>query len=133
MYPLTAQANPPSILIDKTFRALPHPSYYETGNTLLWLKLIIGNSEYYNYFFILLIAAIASIFTLISLIVAPIYIYRNNKIIFYLTTLCILYFLLITGPVLSPKYIFPILPCIFLYQGITVFKIINFLSGRLKS
>ena len=123
----------PSILIDKTFRALPHPSYYETGNTLLWLKLIIGNSEYYKYFFILLIASITSIFTLISLIVAPIYIYKDNKVIFYLTTLCILYFLLVTGPVLSPKYIFPILPCIFLYQGITLFKIINLLSRRIKS
>ena len=36
----------PSILLDKGLRSLPHPSYYETGNILLWLKLIFGNSEY---------------------------------------------------------------------------------------
>ena len=122
----------PSILIDKTLRTLPHPSYYETGNALLWLKLIISNSEYYNYFFILLIASFSSIFTIVSLIVAPVYIYRVDKTIFYLTSLCVLYFLIITGPVLSPKYIFPILPCIFLYQGITLFKIADLLSRRFK-
>ena len=39
----------PSILLDKSLRSLPHPSYYETGNILLWLKLIFNNSEYYKY------------------------------------------------------------------------------------
>ena len=39
----------PSILLDKNLRSLPHPSYYETGNILLWLKLIFSNSEYYKY------------------------------------------------------------------------------------
>ena len=122
----------PSILIDKTFRTLPHPSYYETGNILLWLKLIINNSEYHNYFFILCMASISSIFTIFSLIIGPIYIYKADKVIFYLTTLCILYFLLITGPVLSPKYILPVLPCIFLYQGITIFQIFKLLGRRIK-
>ena len=42
----------------------------------------------------------------------------------------VLYFLLITGPVLSPKYIFPILPCLFLYQGITLFKFVDFFKKQ---
>tara|TARA_E500000178_G_scaffold269730_1_gene267620 strand:+ start:201 stop:1538 length:1338 start_codon:yes stop_codon:yes gene_type:complete len=122
----------PSILIDKSLRVLPHPSYYETGNILAWLKLIYSNSEYHKYLIYILIASISSIFTIISLIIGPLFIFRNQRIIFYITTLYILYFLLITGPVLSPKYILPILPCIFLYQGITLFKIISFLENFKK-
>mgnify|MGYP007000434948 len=38
----------PSILIDKSLRVLPHPSYYETGNILAWLKLIYSNPEYHK-------------------------------------------------------------------------------------
>ena len=122
----------PSILIDKSLRVLPHPSYYETGNILAWLKLIYSNPEYHKYLIYILIASISSIFTIISLIIGPLFIFRNQRIIFYITTLYILYFLLITGPVLSPKYILPILPCIFLYQGITLFKIISFLENFKK-
>ena len=54
----------PSILLDKNLRSLPHPSYYETGNILLWLKLIFSNSEYYKYLIILSIASISCIFTI---------------------------------------------------------------------
>ena len=120
----------PSILLDKSFRSLPHPSYYETGNILLWLKLILSNSEYYKYLTIFSIASFTSIFTLVSSIVGSVYIFRTNRMIFVLTALYVLYFLLITGPVLSPKYIFPILPCLFLYQGITLFKLVDFFKKQ---
>ena len=120
----------PSILLDKSLRSLPHPSFYETGNFLLWLKLIFSNSEYYKYLTILLIASFSSIFTVVSFIVGSVYIFKNNRMIFILTTLYVLYFLLITGPVLSPKYIFPILPCLFFYQGITLFKLFNFFKRQ---
>ncbi len=116
----------PSILLDKSVRSLPHPSFYETGNSLLWVKLLIGNQEYYTYLIVISIASISCLFSIISLIVGPLYFFKNDKIIFYLTILYILYFAILTGPVLSPKYIFPILPCIFLYQGITFYQIINF-------
>ena len=122
----------PSILIDKNLRSLPHPSYYETGNMSLWLKLILNNSEYHRYLFVLFLASISSFFTLASLIIGPIYVYRNNIMLFYFTILYISYFLIITGPVLSPKYIFPILPSIFLFQGITFFKIINLFMRKKK-
>tara|TARA_X000000950_G_scaffold289390_1_gene412774 strand:- start:4582 stop:5943 length:1362 start_codon:yes stop_codon:yes gene_type:complete len=118
----------PSILIDKNLRSLPHPSFYETGKVSLWVKLLFSNKEYFNYLLIISLASITCLFTLISLILGPIYFYKNHKIIFYLSILYILYFSIITGPVLSPKYIFPILPCIFLYQAITFCKIVNFLK-----
>lgn len=125
----------PSILLDKHLRSLPHPSYYETGNVLVWLKLIFDDSKYYKYLIIILIASFSSIFTIISFIVGSVYIFKTNRMIFVLTTLYVLYFLLITGPLLSPKYIFPILPCLFFYQGITLYKLIYFfknLIGNLR-
>ena len=122
----------PSILLDKTLRGLPHPSYYETGNILLWIKLIFSNAEYHKYLFVLFLSSISSLFTLASLIIGPMHVYRNNLTIFYITILYMSYFLIITGPVLSPKYIFPILPCIFLFQGITFFKIIHLFKSKLK-
>ena len=122
----------PSILLDKSLRSLPHPSYYETGNILLWLKLIFSNSEYYKYLIIFSIASFSSIFTLVAFIVGSVYFFRTNRMIFFLTTLYVLYFLLVTGPVLSPKYIFPILPCLFLYQGVTLFKLVNFFKKQVK-
>jgi hypothetical protein len=122
----------PSILLDKGLRSLPHPSYYETGNILLWLKLIFGDSEYYKYLIIFSIACFSSIFTVISFIVGSVYIFKTNRMIFVLTTLYVLYFLLITGPLLSPKYIFPILPCLFFYQGITLSKLVFFFKNLKK-
>ena len=116
----------PSILIDKNLRSLPHPSFYETGNVASWIRLLLSNKEYFNYLLIISLASITCLFTITSLILGPIYFYKNDKIIFYLSILYILYFSIITGPVLSPKYIFPILPCIFLYQAITFCKIVNF-------
>ena len=122
----------PSILLDKHLRSLPHPSYYETGSVLLWLKLIFGDSKYYKYLIIILIASFSSIFTIISFIVGSVYIFKTNRMIFVLTTLYVLYFLLITGPLLSPKYIFPILPCLFFYQGITLSKLVFFFKNLKK-
>ncbi len=118
----------PSIFLNKDLRALPHPSFYETGNLLEWLRLLATKSEYFNYFIIIILSSITSLFTIASLIIGPLFIFKENKVLFFLTLLYLLYFLLITGPVLSPKYIFPILPCIFLYQGITIYKI----SDKLK-
>ena len=112
----------PSIFLNKNLRALPHPSFYETGNLLEWLRLISTKSEYFNYFLIIMVSSITSLFAIASLIIGPLSILKENKQLFFLTLLYIFYFLLVTGPVLSPKYIFPILPCIFLYQGIILHK-----------
>ena len=122
----------PSILLDKGLRSLPHPSYYETGNILLWLKLIFSDAEYYKYLIIFSIASFSSVFTVISFFVGSIHIFKTNRMIFVLTTLYVLYFLLITGPLLSPKYIFPILPCLFFYQGITLSKLFYFFKNLNK-
>ena len=120
----------PSVLIDKNFRSLPHPSFYETGNLLLWLKIMLDNSQYHKYLFFSAFASITSIFTVICLIIGPYFIFKENKTIFILTILYTFYFLVITGPVVSPKYIFPILPCMFLFQGITLYKLQSILIKK---
>ena len=113
----------PSFLLDKKLRNLPHPSFYEISNPLIWLKTLYNDSKYHKYLFFLLMSSISSLFSIFSIILGNILLYRKDKIVFSLCLLYMAYFLLITGPVLSPKYIFPILPCIFLYQGITLLKI----------
>ena len=113
----------PSILLDKKLRNLPHPSYYEVANPIKWILSLASDKKYYNYLLVISLASITSIFSILSIIIGPVLLYKENKHISYLCLLYVLYFMIITGPVLSPKYIVPILPCIFLYQVFTLVKI----------
>ncbi|MDA9655127.1 hypothetical protein N9T15_01590, partial [Pelagibacteraceae bacterium] len=113
----------PSILLDKKLRNLPHPSYYEVSNPIKWILIMASEKKYYNYLLIILFASITSVFSILSFIIGPILLYKENKYISYLCLFYVLYFMILTGPVLSPKYTFPILPCIFLYQAFTLVKI----------
>lgn len=113
----------PSVVLDKKLRNLPHPSYYEVSNPIKWLQSLASDKKYYNYLLIISLASITSIFSIFSLIIGPVLLYKENKYVSYFCLLYVLYFMIITGPVLSPKYIFPILPCIFLYQAVTLVKI----------
>jgi hypothetical protein len=113
----------PSILLDKKLRNLEHPSYYEVSNPRKWMLSLISEKKYYNYLLIISLASITSIFSILSFIIGPVLLYKENKYVSYFCLLYVLYFMIITGPVLSPKYIFPILPCIFLYQAFTLVKI----------
>ena len=118
----------PSILLDKKLRSLAHPSYYEVSNPIKWMETLVSEKKYYNYLLIISLAAITSIFSILSFIIGPVLLYKENKHVSYLCLLYVLYFMIITGPVLSPKYIFPILPCVFLYQAFTLVKIKNIFS-----
>tara|TARA_B100001059_G_C17694075_1_gene506545 strand:- start:77 stop:664 length:588 start_codon:yes stop_codon:yes gene_type:complete len=112
----------PSILLDKKLRNLAHPSYYEVSNPIKWILSLVSEKKYYNYLLIISLASITSIFSILSFIMGPFLLYKENKYFSYLCLLYVLYFMIITGPVLSPKYTFPILPCIFLYQAFTLVK-----------
>ena len=112
----------PSVLLDKKLRSLPHPSYYEISDPVKWFYAIASKEEYRSYLILIMCISITSIFSIFSFIIGPIFLYKENKYIFYLCLLYILYFLIIAGPVISPKYIFPILPCVFLYQAIALAK-----------
>ncbi len=124
----------PSFLLDKKLRNLPHPSFYETSNIFLWLKRLYLDSNFHKYLFLLVLSSVTSVFTIFSFFLGNILLYKESKAVFYICLLYIAYFLIITGPILSPKYIFPVLPCIFLYQGLTLFKAKQmFVSSYLKT
>ena len=118
----------PSILLDKKLRNLAHPSFYEVSNPIKWIKILVSEKKYYNYLLIISLASITSIFSILSFVIGPVLLYKENKYVSYLCLLYVLYFMIITGPILSPKYIFPILPCVFLYQAFTLVKIKDFFS-----
>ena len=110
-------------MLDKKLRNLAHPSYYEVSNPIKWILSLFSEKKYHNYLLIISLASITSIFSILSFIMGPVLLYKENKYVSYLCLLYVLYFMIITGPVLSPKYTFPILPCIFLYQAFTLVKI----------
>jgi len=113
----------PSILLDKKVRNLPHPSFYDTSEPLEWLKKLFLERKYSYYLISLIISSLTSMFVLLSLFIGPIQLFKKDKFICIISIIYILYFSVITGPVLSPKYIIPMLPCIFLYQAITISKL----------
>ena len=115
----------PPILLDKNVRKLPHPSFYSVSEPLKWIKKLFFTKDYHYYLLIVLTASISSVFILLSLLLGPIELFKKDKFIFFVSIFYILFFCIITGPVLSPKYIIGILPCLFLYQAITLSKLIS--------
>ena len=122
----------PSILLDKKVRDLPHPSFYSISDPLEWLKKLFFESKYHKYFIIILIASLSSLFVLLSLIIGPLVLLKKDRFIALASIMYILYFLLITGPVLSPKYIIPVLPCLFLYQALTLSRVLEFIRRKIS-
>ena len=115
----------PPILLDKKVRKLPHPSFYNVSEPFKWIKELFFTKDYHYYLLIVLTASISSVFILLSLLLGPIELYKKNKFIFTVSISYVLFFCIITGPILSPKYIIGILPCLFLYQAITLSKLIS--------
>ena len=115
----------PSILLDKNVRKLPHPSFYSVAEPLKWIKELFYTKDYHYYLLIVLTSSISSAFILLSLLLGPIELFKKDKFIFIVSISYILFFCIITGPVISPKYIVGILPCLFLYQAITLSKLIS--------
>ena len=122
----------PSILLDKKVRNLAHPSFYDTSEPLEWLKKLFLERKYRYYLISLTISSLTSLFVLLSLFLGPIQLFKKDKFICIISIIYILYFSVITGPVLSPKYIIPMLPCIFLYQAITISKVTSALGFSLS-
>ena len=61
------------------------------------------------------------------------YFIRENIIESILSLLIIIYFSLITGPVISPKYCMPFIPIIIYYQSIAMEKLFFFIYHRNNS
>ncbi len=107
----------PPFVIDKRFRNLPHPSFYENDRNLLkWLTSIFNKDEFKKYKILLCISVAFSFLFLTLSSYGAYLIYKNyfKSAVFFL--IIVLYFLAVTGPVFSPKYIHPIMPILIILE-----------------
>ena len=120
------------ILLDNRVRNLSHPSFAKTGSINIWLKNIILNKQYMGYLSLLIISAILSILGLISILWGFCILIKSNLKLFLLSIILIIYFCLITGPTLSPKYCIPYVPIIFYLQAIVLDRLFSFYKYRIQ-
>ncbi|MEC8100064.1 MAG: glycosyltransferase family 39 protein [Pseudomonadota bacterium] len=117
----------PPIMLDKRVRDLNHPSFYENNrNIKKWTIKILSEKSYTKYkIFLLFSFFTALVFTFLYTfgVYFSIKYYFKDLVIFYIINF---YFLVITGPVFSPKYIHPILPILIIFQALTLMKLYQF-------
>ncbi len=107
----------PPFIIDTRFRNLPHPSFYENDRNLLkWLTSIFNENEFKKYKILLCMSAIFSLFFLILFSYGLILICKNYFQSAVIFLIIVLYFLTVTGPVFSPKYIHPTIPFLIILE-----------------
>ena len=123
----------PSIMLDKRIRSVPHPSFYENDRNLKqWISKVLFDNRFGKYKIILFISLITSaVFTFLIFIgfTMSLKIYFKEAIILYLI---IIYFLAVTGPVFSPKYIHPILPAFIFFEALALKSIHHFFKKFFK-
>ena len=120
----------PALLIDKRIRDMSHPSFAESGNIKDWVKKLFFISSYNSYKNIIIFSFFISLFTSISILIGFRYFYKKEKILASLSFLIIIYFSLLTGPTLSPKYGLPFIPIIFFLQAIFFDKFLLFFNKK---
>lgn len=121
-----------SILLDSRVRNLHHPSFSESPNIVEWIKSLMFEKENLLYGKVFLITAIMSIFTGLAFVIGFYCFMRENIFMSMISFIIIIYFCLITGPVISPKYCLPFIPIIIYFQSITVEKLLHLIHNRYK-
>jgi 4-amino-4-deoxy-L-arabinose transferase-like glycosyltransferase len=118
------------ILIDIRVRNLSHPSFAQEGNIIKWMKSIIANKDSLIYFNILLLSFIVSLLSSVAFIIGYCIFFKSNFNLSIISIFIIMFFCLITGPTLSPKYCLPYIPIILYLQAISVDKLFLFIKKR---
>jgi len=118
------------ILIDSRVRNMTHPSFAQEGNIIKWVKSIIANKEILIYLNILLLSSILSLFSGLAFIIGYCIFFKSNFYLSIISIFIIMFFCLITGPTLSPKYCLPYLPIILYLQAISTDKLFLFIKKR---
>jgi len=126
-------------------RSMEHPSFYDTMGDGFIDKLwnYIGDSDGFIYLLILTIGTgISALFLLLALagVVRAVIKIKNGEerhfslVIVFILFMLIVYFLIITGPVIGIKYRLPLEPVLILFATYflneTIFKQINIKKGR---
>lgn len=121
------------ILIDYRVRSLSHPSFAKEGNINKWTETLFSNKEYFPYLIILLLSFTCSLFCIYSILVGFYVLTKSNLFITFLSISIIMYFSLITGPTVSPKYCMPYIPILLYLQGMSINRFILFIKNRYYS
>ena len=118
------------ILIDSRIRAIKHPSFAKEGSAKIWLYNLFSNKEYIQYSNLIIISLFITVFSFITFFYGFYIFFRDNYILSLFALSIILYFCIITGPTISPKYCLPYSPIIFYLQAIFLDKLILFFKKR---
>ncbi len=116
----------PSFIIDKRVRSLPHPSFYDNDrNVAKWLTDIFRKDEYKKYKVFLILSSIFSILFLSLFSYGSFLLLKNHLQSSIMLFIISVYFIAVTGPVFSPKYIHPILPFLIITEAIALVRVIE--------
>ena len=116
------------LLLDSRVRNLKHPSFYDNDrNIFLWLKEINGNSDYKSYKRIIILLFSTSLLFVIFFFLGLYELCKYNKLFFTLCLMIFFYFLLLIGPVYSPKYVHPLIGIIIIIECFALERIKRFL------
>jgi len=122
-----------AVLIDNRVRNLEHFSFAEEGKVFKWMIKNTSNKESRTYLFVLLISVFLSLFSFLSLFIGLYYLLKFNYKLGIMGILIIMYFSLLTGPTISPKYCMPFIPILFYLQSVFSYKLFDlFKHFRLK-
>ena len=121
------------ILIDYRVRSLSHPSFAKEGNITKWIETLFSNKKYFPYLIVLLLSFTCSLFCIYSILMGFYIFTKSNLFISFLSISIIMYFSLITGPTVSPKYCMPYLPILLYLQGMSISRFILFIKNRYYS
>ena len=109
----------PALIADPRVRALPKPSFYETPGRTLWERARAYLFEHVGLYQVLLGLGIAGMLPFLALeSLGFIMLARNKPWAALVAGALIAYFLLLNGPVASPKYRLPIEPMLIVLAAI---------------
>ena len=117
----------PPFIIDHRFRSFPHPSFYENDRNLLrWLSIIFSKDKFKSYKFLLCVSIIFSLLFIFLSLYGFILIYKNYFQDSIILLIISVYFIAVTGPVFSPKYIHPIMPLLIILEVVAIRRVFEF-------
>ena len=122
-----------ALLIDQRTRSLPHPSFINSHSITQWLNTISNNKYFFSYFLLLGFSLLMTLI-LIPLTISGFIIFLFKDL--YLTALScmlIIFFILITGPNISPKYVLPYISIIFLWQASAIKYFMDYYKRKINN
>ncbi len=120
----------PAIVLDPRVRGLPHPSFIELPGVSLAGKLRDFLAEGGAYAAIALIGIAGSLVTLVFQAAGFVVLAKRNAWAALFAGLCLAYFLLVSGPVASPKYRLPMEPVLIALLALAVTELLERLRRR---